>query len=176
MSSFEQIWLYLSTRCCIPSFKVIGLLVLKKMIFEGLYHIWAWVPSLVMWSGKFEHFFIQTSHGGSIWNLASNGLGFFLFVFFFGKEVWKSWIWLTLDKGQWMTLTLGCHKSSCTHLFDYYTYMYTYIHLTGFNSFLEIYSLSIFPYKNERDQIWPCCKIGQGQPRVIIWTNLVAPE
>ena len=24
------------------------------------------------------------------------------------------------------------------------------------------------PYKNIRDQIWPCRKIGQGQPRVII--------
>ena len=26
------------------------------------------------------------------------------------------------------------------------------------------------------DQIWPCRKIGQGQPRVIIWTHLVALE
>ena len=25
--------------------KVIGLLVLKKVIFEGFYHIWAWTPS-----------------------------------------------------------------------------------------------------------------------------------
>ena len=32
---------YLSTQCCLPSFKVIGLLVLKKDIFEGFYHIWA---------------------------------------------------------------------------------------------------------------------------------------
>ena len=38
---------------------------------------------------------------------------------FWGKEVWKCLIWVTLDKGQWMTLTLGCHQSSCTHLFDY---------------------------------------------------------
>ena len=29
------------------------------------------------------------------------------------------------------------------------------------------------PYKSIRDQIWPCRKIGQGQPTVIIWTNLV---
>ena len=29
-----------------------------------------------------------------------------------------------------MTLTLGSHKSSCTYLFNY---MYTYIHITGFN-------------------------------------------
>ena len=41
--------------------------------------------------------------------LASNGL-----VFLSGKEIWKCWIWVTLYKGQWMTLTLGCHKSSCT--------------------------------------------------------------
>ena len=69
---------------------------------------------------------------------------------------------MILDKGQWITLTLGCHKSSCTHLFDYmYTYMY--IHLKGFNLQLK--------HLNKRDQIWPCCKICQ--PRVIIWTNLM---
>ena len=33
--------------------------------------------------------------------------------------------------------------------------------------------LPFFPCKSIRDQIWPCRKIGQGQPRVIIWTNLV---
>ena len=32
------------------------------------------------------------------------------------------------------------------------------------------------PYKSLRDQIWPCCKIGQGQPRVIIWTNYDGPR
>ena len=35
---------------------------------------------------------------------------------------------------------------------------------------------TFFPYKSIRDQIWPCRKIGQGQPRVIIWTNLVILE
>ena len=34
----------------------------------------------------------------------------------------------------------------------------------------------LFPYKSIRDQIWPCRKIGQGQPRVIIWSNLVVLE
>ena len=29
-----------------PSFKIIGLLVLEKKIFKGFYHIWAWRPSL----------------------------------------------------------------------------------------------------------------------------------
>ena len=33
-SSAEQMWKNLSTRCCIPSFNVIGHLVPKKKIFE----------------------------------------------------------------------------------------------------------------------------------------------
>ena len=37
-------------------------------------------------------------------------------------------------------------------------------------------SIVLFPYKSIRDQIWPCRKIGQGQPRVIIWTNLIVLE
>ena len=70
---------------------------------------------------------------------------------------------------QWMALTLTCHVliylticlTRCTNF-----------HLTGFNSFLEIYSLSIFPYKIKRDQFWPWCKIHVGKgPRVIIWIH-----
>ena len=38
---------------------------------------------------------------------------------FWSKEVWKYWIWVALGKGQWTTMTLGSHKLSCTHLFDY---------------------------------------------------------
>ena len=34
-------------------------------------------------------------------------------------------------------------------------------------------NLSIFPYKNIREQSWPCREIGQGQLRIIIWTNFV---
>ena len=44
------------------------------------------------------------------------------------------------------------------------------------NSFWKIHCFTFFPYKSTRDQIWPCCKIGQGQPSVIIWTNLVVLE
>ena len=33
--------------------------------------------------------------------------------------------------------------------------------------------LPFSPYKSIRDQIWPCLKIGQGQPKVIIWTDLL---
>ena len=33
----------------------------------------------------------------------------------------------------------------------------------------------IFPFKCIRKQIWPWRLVGQGQPRIIIWTNLVGP-
>ena len=45
--------------------------------------------------------------------------------------------------------------------------------ITDDNSFWKIHCFTFFPYKSIRDQIWPCRKIGQGQPRVIIWANLV---
>ena len=44
------------------------------------------------------------------------------------------------------------------------------------NSFWKIHCFTFFPYKSIRVQIWPCRKIGQGQPKIIIWANLVVPE
>ena len=41
------------------------------------------------------------------------------------------------------------------------------------NSFWKIHCFTFFPFKSIRDQIWPCQKIGQGQPRVINWANFV---
>ena len=41
------------------------------------------------------------------------------------------------------------------------------------NSFWKIHCFTFFPHKSIRDQIWPCRKIGQRQPRVIIWAHLV---
>ena len=37
-----------------PSFKIIGLLVLEKKIFKGFYHIWAWRPS---WPCDLDHLY-----------------------------------------------------------------------------------------------------------------------
>ena len=49
-----------------------------------------------------------------------------------------------------MTLTFGTHEASL---------------------------FKVFPVqKSIGDRIWPCCKIGQGQLRVFIWTNLVVLE
>ena len=37
-----------------PSFKIIGLLVLEKKILKGFYHIWAWRPS---WLCDLDHLY-----------------------------------------------------------------------------------------------------------------------
>ena len=39
-----------------------------------------------------------------------------------------------------------------------------------------MHCFTFFPYKSIRDQIWPCRKIDQGQPRVIIWINSIIHE
>ena len=45
--------------------------------------------------------------------------------------------------------------------------------ITDNNSFWKIHCFTFLPYKSIRDQIWPCRKICQAQPKVIIWANLV---
>ena len=86
--------------------------------------------------------------------------GFNWFSGFLGKEVWKCWIWVTLDQGQWMTLTLIFMK---VHVLIYFT-----ASTKDHNSFWEIH---LFPYKSISAQIWLCRKIGQSR-----WTNLVVLE
>ena len=71
-----------------------------------------------------------------------------------------------------MTLTFGTHTASGTHL-DYCIWQLLH---HSYNNFCKIHCLNLFPYKSIREQIWPCRKIGQGQPRVIIWIILVALE
>ena len=64
------------------------------------------VAILVMWPGPFEKTFVCPSQG-STWNLASIGLAVI--------EEKKKLNLSDLDKGQWMTLTSGTHKASCTN-------------------------------------------------------------
>ena len=45
----------------------------------------------------------------------------------------------------------------------------------GFNSFQKINFSKIFAFRCIMKQIWPWRKLGQGQPRIIISTNLVGP-
>ena len=46
--------------------------------------------------------------------------------------------------------------------------------------FLQVYPIKLVckfsPFKRIGDPIWPCCKIGQGQPNVIIYINFAELE
>ena len=88
------------------------------------------------------------------------------------KKKWKCWIWETLDQGQWMTLTFDIHIGSWTHLVNCIYQLWYHRQ----QWFLKKTLFYLFPCKSTRDQIWPSRKIAQGQPRVIIWTNLVVLE
>ena len=45
----------------------------------------------------------------------------------------------------------------------------------GFNSIQKNIFSKNFPFKCIRKQTWPWRKVGQGQPRIMIWANLVGP-
>ena len=123
--------------------------------------------TLVIWPGTFEQIFIPTSHGGSIWNLASNILVLFLEKKF--ENVESEWPWAKVNEWPWPCGVINrrvlIYLTICTNF-----------HFTGVNSFLIIYSLTIFLYRNKRDRIWTCFKIGEGQSRVISWIHLVIHE
>ena len=56
-------------------------------------------------------------HPNSPWRLNMK-FGFNRPSVVWGKEVWKCWLWVTLDNGQWITLNIDIHKGSCTNLVD----------------------------------------------------------
>ena len=45
----------------------------------------------------------------------------------------------------------------------------------GLKSLWKMNISKFFPYKCIRKQIWPCRKVGQGQPKIFICANLVGP-
>ena len=47
----------------------------------------------------------------------------------------------------------------------------TNFQVTGCNSFCKIHCFHYFLWKSPSYKIWSCSKIGQGQPRFIIWKN-----
>ena len=75
-----------------------------------------------------------------------------------------------LEQSQWITLIFGTQS---------FMYSFRWLHLPTFisyHSFWKIRCFNFFLNKSIGDQIWPCRKIDQGQPRDIIWTNLVVLE
>ena len=98
----------------------------------------------------------------------------------FHLELGEKTYFLPLGLGQ----NFGPKKRQTTALLWYsYRFMYSFsqLHLPTLTSQTTIVSeksivLPFSPYKSIMDQIWPCRKIGQGQPRIIIWANLVVLE
>ena len=67
---------------------------------------------------------------------------------------------IELDQGQWMTLTFGTHKASCTH----FSFLHLPTFISEYNSFWKIHCFNFFLYGGIQDQIWSCHKIGHVQP------------
>ena len=78
----------------------------RRRLFK-FFTIYGQTAILVMWPGPFEQTFVPPSHGGSIWNLASNGQAV-------SKE--KKFENVESEWGQLMALTFDIHTGSCTHL------------------------------------------------------------
>ena len=118
---------------------------------------------LVLWSGPFEQTFVHLSHGGSIWNLALIGLAI-------SKEKTSDNLefkWAMNDLDLWYSY--------------WFMSRFSWLHLPTLMSKAtigseKIFCFTFFLYKSIRDQIWPCRKIDQGQPSVIIWINFVVLE
>ena len=62
------------------------------------------------------------------------------------------------DLGLWHTL--------------WFVYSFTWLHPPASHDRLQYFCFTLFSSKSLKDQVWPSCKIGQGQSRVIILANL----
>ena len=76
-----------------------------------------------------------------------------------------------LGKRSQVSLTFGTYENHCLIRFNISHKYYDF----GLNSYRKMNILRFSPYKCIRNQIWPCHKVGQGQPRFIIYANLVGP-
>ena len=74
---------------------------------------------------------------------------------------------MTFSQGQEMTLTFNTHICS-------------FFQLVSGQRLQMFWKITVFTFSYRKlslsYQIWPCRKIGQGQPRVIIWTNYDGQE
>ena len=81
-------------------------------------------------------------------------------------EIWLKMvihlIIVTFGQGHWMTLAFGIHRGAGS----------TFFHIIEYHCFDQIQCFTFSLFKSPKDQIWPWWKIGQGQPRVTIWTVL----
>ena len=100
--------------------------------------------------------------GGSTWNLVWIGLVVIEEKKFKNTESEGFGPRSMNDLDLWYSYTSCSYLVDCIYQLSYHRLQY----------FWKIHCFTFFPYKSTRDKIWPCRKIGQGQPRVITWTNL----
>ena len=148
VSSFGQIGsTWVPTALYYFKFQGHSLLVPKK-------EIWRCLPCmgleaiLVIWPGTFEHIFAFQHPIGAIPLELHIKFDFkWPSVFWTWKKKFENvkakWPWTKVSERLWPSIVINQHV-----LINLTIRLYTYIHLTGFNSVLEIYNLSIFPYKN----------------------------
>ena len=110
-----------------PSFKVIGLIAPEKKILKVLTYM-GMVAILVMRPGPLNNlsFPYPKEAPHEIWFQSPYWL--------LSKRSLKILTPRDLDQGQWMTLTFGTHKASCTHLVDC---IYQLLYYIDYNSFLK---------------------------------------
>ena len=147
-----------SHQCYIPSLWKSVHRFQRGRFLKGFYHIWAWQP---FWSCDQHHVnifsFLETESlhikFGFIWPSG-----------FWEKPVLSficNWLWVKVKKWPWpyshMFIILCNSRSQAAKV-------------------LKNQQFSLFPIESLSYQIRPCCKIGQGQPRIIIWTNYDGQE
>ena len=117
-------------------------------------------------------FFTIHGHDHVTWNIWTN------YPMEAPYEIWLQLAWLFLRKRSLKLLNLRDHwqksvnKLSCTHLFDNMYQLSPHRN----HQFLGSLQFNQVPIYKQNDQIWPCYRMCQGEPRVFIWTKLVVLE
>ena len=117
---------------------------------------------LVMWShDQLNKFMIPILLECCKWNLIETGSA--VSTEKLSENVDKHSILVTSGQGHRMTWTSGIQTGS----------WHPYFHITDYHCFGKRQCFTSSPFKIPRDQICPWRKMGQGHPRVTIWTSLV---
>ena len=74
------------------------------------------------------------------------------------------WLWVKVKKWPWPSLITYLH-------WLHWLFASSNFQVSDCNSFQNIHCFRLFPRKSLCFQNWPCRKIGQGHPMVIIWSN-----
>ena len=120
-----------------------------------------------MWPGPFEQTFVSLSHARLHMKFGFNQFSSSKEKMF--ENVESEWPCTKVSKWPWPLIFIEIHVLiylNASPNFD----------IIDYNSFWKIHCFTFIPFKSIRDQTWPSPKIGQGQPRVIVWILFVVFE